>query len=52
MNDDEVNAWADRMLGNTECIFCGTEIEDGHCIECSDTADDLGLDYQELKESF
>lgn len=35
-----------------ECIFCGTEIEEDYCIECEATADDLGLDYQELKESF
>lgn len=35
-----------------ECVFCGTEIEDDFCIECSDTADDLGLDYEDLKEAF
>ena len=35
-----------------ECIFCGTEIEDNFCIECNDTAEDLGLDYNELKEAF
>jgi len=34
------------------CIFCGTEIENDYCVECDDTAYDLGLDYQELKGSF
>lgn len=34
----------------SECIFCGTEIEDDFCVECSDTADDMGLDYLELRE--
>lgn len=34
-----------------ECIFCGTAIEDNFCIECDDTASDLGLDYQELRDS-
>lgn len=35
-----------------ECIFCGTEIQEDYCIECEMTADDLGLDYNELKGSF
>lgn len=37
-----------------ECIFCGTELDnqDGFCIECESTADDLGLDYNELKGTF
>lgn len=30
------------------CIFCGTEIDDSFCVECSDTCDDLGLDYSEM----
>lgn len=36
------------------CIFCGTETydNDGYCVECEMTCDDLGLDYSELKESF
>lgn len=34
------------------CIFCGTETPDGYCIECEQTADDMGLNYNELKESF
>lgn len=35
----------------TDCMFCGTEIEDGYCYECSDTADELGLDLNELMEA-
>lgn len=35
-----------------ECILCGTEIEDNFCYECDETANDMGLDYNELKESF
>lgn len=35
-----------------ECIFCGTDIMEDYCVECDDTANDMGLDYQELKESF
>lgn len=36
----------------SECIFCGTEIVDDFCVECDDTATDMGLDYSELKEFF
>lgn len=37
-----------------DCYFCGTELDnlDGFCIECEETANDLGMDYNELKESF
>ena len=37
-----------------DCIFCGTELdnEDGFCIECENTCEDMGLDYTELKEAF
>ena len=31
-----------------DCMFCGTETPDGYCIECESTADDLGLDYNDL----
>lgn len=33
-----------------ECIFCGTEIENDYCIECNETANDMGLNYDDLKE--
>lgn len=37
-----------------ECIFCGTDTgeADGYCIECESTAEDMGLDYNELKGTF
>lgn len=34
-----------------DCIFCGTEIEDDFCVECSDTCEEMGLNYNELKET-
>ena len=33
------------------CILCGTEIEDNYCYECDETANDLGLDYNDLINS-
>lgn len=33
------------------CIFCGTEIEDNFCYECDETANDLGLDYENLRDT-
>ncbi len=33
------------------CILCGTEIEDNFCYECDETANDLGLDYENLRET-
>ena len=35
-----------------DCIFCGTEIEDGYCYECDETCQEMGLDYNELKQIF
>lgn len=34
------------------CILCGTEIEENFCIECDNTAQDLGFDYISLTEGF
>lgn len=36
------------MLDN--CIFCGTDIEEGFCYECDETAAELGLAYEDLVE--
>jgi hypothetical protein len=36
----------------TTCILCGTEVNEDFCYECDDTALDMGLDYQELVDSF
>jgi hypothetical protein len=39
-------------MGNNECILCGTNIEEDYCVECAHTADELGLDYEEIMSSF
>jgi len=36
------------MSDISKCIFCGTEIEDGFCVECSETANELELEYEDL----
>ena len=36
----------------TDCIFCGTAIEEEFCYECDSTAMDMGLDYETLKGAF
>ena len=32
----------------SNCILCGTEIEENFCYECDDTAQDMGFDYETL----
>ena len=33
-----------------ECIFCGDGdiLENGYCLACNDTAEDMGIDIEEL----
>jgi len=35
----------------SDCILCGTEIEDDFCYECDYTARELGFDYISLTEA-
>lgn len=54
MNDYEAEVmYTDHHYKPVTCIFCGTEVgDDNYCYECDETANDMGLDYNELKESF
>lgn len=35
-----------------DCIICGTEIEDNFCYECDFTAQEMGLNYESLRDTY